>query len=437
MQSKTEIGRSIAEKTKSLGAKLMLSLITLLACTMMLELSLRLVYPKKYEYAAESYFVRDDYRIWSRSPNRSYERSHPDSGITHKVYHNNFALRQHREFSNDALRNSINVGFFGDSFTENLRVPAPYSFTEPLDYLLNTSGTAFNVLNFGVDGYGTDQSYSYYRYSKLSHHLHHVFYVFSFNDIRNIYENQLYDIDASGSLTHRAALATPWWLRLLSKLHVTYLTIDLRHRLTYSKWEAVNFLEADRTRRQARDERTNSARAVAVEMSFATLTDATLTDVNLTEAERELGNDDLDRTLAIFRALLKEWKHRVENQGGRFYIVLLPEEPPAVEPLFEGYAVINLSNLFEKNGEWQFETDGHWNETGNLRAAVHLYRFLETEVELPRLTDDAVRTKLWTYYAAFNNRWMPKVWTTPTASSEEDLTRIREKYTESEDGAPY
>jgi len=111
---------------------------------------------------------------------------------------------------------------------------------------------------------------------------------------------------------------------------------------------------------------------------------------------------------------------------------LLLDDPPAVEPLLEGYTVINLRNLFDKNGEWRFETDGHWSETGNLRAAVHLYRFLETEIELPRLTDDAVRTKLWTYYAAFNSRWMPKVWTTPTASSEEDLIRIRDRYTESE-----
>ena len=129
-------------------------------------------------YAAESYFVRDDYRIWSRSPNSRQERPHPDSGVPHEVYHNSFALRQHREFSDAALQDSVNVGFFGDSFTENLRVPAPYSFTEPLDYLLNTSGTAFNVLNFGIDGYGTDQAFTYYLHSPLSGRLQHVFYVF-------------------------------------------------------------------------------------------------------------------------------------------------------------------------------------------------------------------------------------------------------------------
>ena len=134
--------------------------------------------------------------------------------------------------------------------------------------------------------------------------------------------------------------------------------------------------------------------------------------------------------MVIFRTLLREWKRRVEGQGGRFYIVLLPDERPA-RPLFEGYAVIALRDLFEK-GEWSFETDGHWNETGNLRAAVHLYRFLESEVALPRLTDDALRTKLWTYYEAFNNGWMPQVWATPNVSSEKDLARIRKRYTETE-----
>ena len=313
MQSKTEIVRSSARKTGLLGVNLTLSLVTLSACAATLELGLRLFYPDKYEYAAEAYFIGDDYRIWSRSPNSSYERTHPDSGVAHKVYHNDLALRQHREFSDEALRNSINVGFFGDSFTENLRVPAPYSFTEPLDYLLNTSGTKFNVLNFGVDGYGSDQSYTYYRHSEVSHHLDHVFYVFCFNDIRNIFENELYDVDASGSLTHNKARATPWWLGLLSRLHVTYLTIDLGHRLRRLRWDSFDFLEADRTRRKARNQRQNSVRALAVEKGFG---------------NGELGNDDLDRSLAIFQAVLKDWKQKVDDRGGNFYIVLLPDEKP-------------------------------------------------------------------------------------------------------------
>ena len=53
---------------------------------------------------------------------------HPDTGVRHAVIHNNLALRQHRDFSEDDLVGAINVGVFGDSYTENLRLPSPYSF---------------------------------------------------------------------------------------------------------------------------------------------------------------------------------------------------------------------------------------------------------------------------------------------------------------------
>ena len=37
------------------------------------------------------------------------------------------------------------------------------SFNEVLDYLLNRHEERYNVLNFEVDRFGTDQSYLYYR----------------------------------------------------------------------------------------------------------------------------------------------------------------------------------------------------------------------------------------------------------------------------------
>lgn len=93
------------------------------------------------------------------------EREHPDSGRKHPVIHNNLALRQQRDFSTADLAHGVNIGFFGDSFTENVRMEAPYMFQEVLDYLLNVrldNPVRFNVLNFGGDGYGTDQCYLYY-----------------------------------------------------------------------------------------------------------------------------------------------------------------------------------------------------------------------------------------------------------------------------------
>ena len=147
---------------KALAKLLLISVSTLFALGTF-ELGLRLLYPK-FQYAAESDYLHDDQRIWSRNPNSIYRRLHPDNDEYHYVYHNNLALRQHRDFSEEDLKTSTNIGFFGDSFTENLRLPGPYSFSEPLDYLLNETGQNFNTLNFGVDGYGTDQSFLSYKH---------------------------------------------------------------------------------------------------------------------------------------------------------------------------------------------------------------------------------------------------------------------------------
>ena len=143
--------------SKRLLGRLALSLVSFLFVFSVLEFALRIFYPK-YEYAAESQYDRNSIRIWSRRANTRYYRRHPDTERIHAVYHNNLGLRQHRNFSSEDLRAATNLGFFGDSFAENQRLPSQYSFSEPLDYLLNRAGKAFNVLNFGVDGYGPDRT---------------------------------------------------------------------------------------------------------------------------------------------------------------------------------------------------------------------------------------------------------------------------------------
>ncbi|MEM7393651.1 MAG: sulfatase, partial [Verrucomicrobiota bacterium] len=138
-------------------SRTLLSLLALAACGAALEIGLRLFYPR-YRFAAESGFSRDAMRIMARQPDRRVRRAHPDTGERHWVMHNNLALRQHRNMTPEEIDGGVNLGFFGDSFTENVRLDAPYSFQESLDFLLNETGdsTRYNVLNLGVDGYGTD-----------------------------------------------------------------------------------------------------------------------------------------------------------------------------------------------------------------------------------------------------------------------------------------
>ena len=209
---------------------------TILICSSVLfilgaaEIGLRLFYPK-YELAADAQFKPDSLRISSRPPNTRRTVHHPDNGRTHLVIYNNHCMRQHRDFQDGDLHGATNVGSFGDSYMENVSLPGPYSFKEPLDYLLNLSESRFNVLNFGQSGYGTDQSYIAYRYTEVARRLEHVYYVFCSNDIRNIFENDLFYIDAEGQLQRNPAIESPWWIKLVSRLHITYLLQDGYNRL--------------------------------------------------------------------------------------------------------------------------------------------------------------------------------------------------------------
>jgi hypothetical protein len=122
------------------------------------ELLLR-AFSGRYEEAARGRYREDLFRIKSRVPNVATTRENPDTGRRHPVIYNGLAMHQHREIPPRKAEGELRVGIFGDSFTENLGIDAPYMYTEVLDYLLNLHPRRFTVLNFGIVGYGTDQSF--------------------------------------------------------------------------------------------------------------------------------------------------------------------------------------------------------------------------------------------------------------------------------------
>lgn len=197
------------------------------------EVSLRLFYPK-YRHLAEAQFSRDAERIWSRMPHWRDFRRHPDTGAPHFLHYNNLGLRQHRNFSAADLAVAINVGVFVDAFTENTGMPVPYSFTEPLDYLLNRGQQRFNVLNFGVHAYGPGQSFLHYQDFRYGYNLDYVLFVYCENDLRNIQETALFHLDESGRLARHGAIFSPWWVRLISQIHISYLILDASERFSFS-----------------------------------------------------------------------------------------------------------------------------------------------------------------------------------------------------------
>lgn len=370
------------------------------------EVSLRLFYPR-YRNLAEAQFRNDALRLYARTPNGRGSFAHPDTHFTHSLHHNNFGLRQHRDFREADLAAAVNIGVFGDSFTENVFVAAPYSFTEPLDYLLNLQGDdQFNVLNFGVAGYGTGQSFLRYEDFHPRRDLDHVLYVYHRNDLKD--NERRFRLDEAGRLAltrRRGVLVAP----LVRNLHVTYLILDAFGRL---------------------------AAGDAAHLSMA----------------HDLIQGDLSReqqiALEVFRQLIRRWKNLVEDAGGTFSIVLTPVSPQSfVVDLIraEGIEVIDLHACFNEvdparsrtpwiESPYRFKNDWHWNETGNSLAAVCLYRALERKTGFPGLSEDGLQEAVSRYYAVFGGENFLAFGISreraPSAPPREVSAEIRKKYME-------
>ena len=379
-------------KTKVAGilANAALLLASCLAGLLLCEAGLRLFHPK-YAYLAEAPFLRDLNLIRTRIPgNRGFFR-HPDTGAPHPFFHNNHGLRQHRDFSAEDLENSVNIGFFGDSFTENIRMKAQFSFTEPLDYLLNIGAggagegqRSINVLNFGVDGYGTAQSLLRYELLDFREALDHVFYIYSSNDPMGDLENGLFRLDDAGRLEKGEVPLGRF--TLLSKLHFPYLILDAGGRLSahLEELEAGTSWLWDKFYQRRMDGKAQKLRMSA---------------------------------FPLFRQMLRRWKEAVESNGASFRLAWLPVEnydAPGVAAIVEeeGVETLNLRDCFGAHdpahlrtpwalSPYRFERDQHWNEAGNRLAAVCLHRVLESALGLPRLSEEDVALALRRYYSAF------------------------------------
>ena len=419
-----------AKRARSLALNCLCALLSLAAALAACEAALRVFHPR-YHHAAEARREPDEQRIWKPPPNSHYRRRHPDTGRLHTVMHNNLGARQHRNFHPEDLEGAVNLAFFGDSFGENLRLPAQYSFHDVLDFLLNASASAeaaasakadgrsarrFNVLNFGVDGYGTGQEYIHYRDVRAKASLHHVFYLFSGNDVQDVRRNGIYSLDESGRLVERLPPKTPLEVRALARAHLTYLAMDGWKRLR----RMVRGVSSRGKTKGAGD--TGETGEDSPGPPFENVTDPD--------------------AIRLWRSVVLRWQRDVENSGAGFTAVSLPHaRRPASLP--ESVQTLSLRDCFRNmvadpppSHMLRFENDNHWNEVANMVAAHCLYRFLEERFGLPPASDEALARERHRYYRAFaeapdweGGRWMPEPpWVLPGAPSASGGGAIVGKY---------
>jgi hypothetical protein len=392
------------------------------------ELLLRVFVPR-YQEAASGRYREDLFRIKTRIPHHATTREHPDTGKRHPVIYNGLAMRQHREIAAHKAAGEQRIGVFGDSFTENLGLDSPYSYTEVLDYLLNLHpGRRFTVLDFGIVGYGTDQSYLYYRSSPYARDLDAVVYQFCVNDIRNLYENQLFELDPAGKLVQKPVPPRPLWMALASRLYLTYLFLELRERFRSEPEPLSGDEDADSAvaplgEKEARRQLRLAARERAHDETAERIQ---------SEVQKDTPSEGAPYYESLLSAMVREWRREVESDGGSFYVLLIPraEEERAEERDFPEVPHIDLWKELQGYGDprqFFFQKDGHWNELGNLFAAVHLYERLAPALGLEPLPREKLEEALYVYYRAFPE-WTPTKGVRETSVDPAELARIRERY---------
>lgn len=334
--------------------RLILVFLTLILCLSGTELLLRVYFPR-YKLAADTSMQKDYYRLFRRIPFEKKTYFHPDKKTEHTVSYNKLGLRQSSEFELKSTKKTL--GFFGDSFLENLRLPTPFILTE----LLSKALPQFNVLNFGIEGYGIDQSYLFWKASPVK--VDHVFYLFIENDLRDIFQSKLFSLDSKGNLA--LSIQEPSMLKqFLGKFYLTYFFIE-------SYYLVLRKMEKHSEYRGVLDSKTSYFKKDVLEKRLERIED---------RMAIRIPEDKKEATVAIFKKILAKWKEEVLKSGASFSVII----GPSLIDLKRSKALIdssyNILYLSKKgNKDHFFKNDGHWNELGNKVAAEAITKWIKSD----------------------------------------------------------
>jgi hypothetical protein len=365
--------KSWAPRWRRWFAEPLLLLISLVFSLFICEMTLSVL--GRYDDVANPTYSAD--LIWERPKSTTLFRAHPDLGFPIPSKFDRSGVRNDGPTETENKKNIY--AFFGDSYTENRRVQSELSFTEILGDLL----PGVSVVNYGVDGYGLDQEYL--RYKKFSHHdIKRVFYVFCENDFRNLYETHLVELTEDNKLVFLKPRRN-WAIDLVAKFRITYLIIEVYHKLIGLAYEINRNLHDAYASPQRYDEYARSMVQALVSKSYDE-------------------NSQLAALRKEFRVLLQQWNNELNRKGISFDIIVLPWELDdlAAKSLFGGLPlnVLYLRDfMYNNDKEYRFKNDGHWNEKGNLFAAITIYKYLGYDLRVDDPIVKKIRSRIEDLYA--------------------------------------
>ena len=153
--------------------------------------------------------------IYERAHSSKHNYKHPDLNYIIQNYYDSDGVKN---FENKITSKKKNIiGFFGDSFTENVGVNKNFEYSN----ILNQNLENYNIVNYGVGGYSADQVFI--RFLKYKHHdIKYIFYLLMPGD--EVFSTKS-EINEDGKfLIYEPELDL--FFKFIGKLNITYFLID-------------------------------------------------------------------------------------------------------------------------------------------------------------------------------------------------------------------
>lgn len=194
-----------------------------------------------------SFYVVDPDLGWALRPGASGTYT---GETINPIQINSVGMRDDREYSRSKEPGKYRVAILGDSFAEAMQVPLEQTFARQLEARLKACQANPEVMNFGVQGYGTAQELLVWRNKARAYQPDAVILLFYTGN--DLYNNQrqlnptnadaapYYVVDANGKLQFEPALAKPGmlresWASLVRISRLAQFVTDAYYKLSRSK----------------------------------------------------------------------------------------------------------------------------------------------------------------------------------------------------------
>lgn len=309
-------------------------------------------------------------RIWENMPNSKMKYLHTDLGYDVINTYRKYGAK----YSNLIYEKDRKIwAFFGDSFQDNRRIEENYHYNSIIEKLDKNIA----AINFGVDGYGIDQSYLSYLEMRKKFKFNKVFYLFCENDLIDLGYTNLIQLSDNGSLYFQNINQNlkSKLFHYIGKLRITYFALEV-YQIIRGKNSDPEYIQSQYKRNFIIEKKQTTNYAKKLDKAHLMWNSF----INELEQNKNKKNSLSKKNLKYikkFNLILKTWKNQVEKENANFYVIVLPSKKNLIN-VFDNvidkkveYNVIYLQNKIKN----YWLKDGHWNEYGNLSAATDVLEY--------------------------------------------------------------